>query len=42
MIQSIIDNISKSSTVIIIAHRLSTIQNVDRILELKDGSVMSN
>ena len=42
MIQSIIDNISKSSTVIIIAHRLSTIQNVDRILKLKDGSVMSN
>ncbi len=42
MIQSIIDNISKSSTVIIIAHRLSTIQNIDRILKLKDGSVMSN
>ena len=42
MIQSIIDKISKNSTVIIIAHRLSTIQNVDRILELKDGSVLSN
>ena len=42
MIQSIIDKISKSSTVIIIAHRLSTIQNVDRILELKDGEVCKN
>ena len=42
MIQSIIDRISKSSTVIIIAHRLSTIQNVDSILELKDGDVLSN
>ena len=42
MIQSIIDKISKSSTVIIIAHRLSTIQNVDRVLELKDGEVCKN
>lgn len=42
MIQSIIDNISKSSTVIIIAHRLSTIQNVNRILELKNGEVLNN
>ena len=42
MIQSIIDKISKSSTVIIIAHRLSTIQNVDRVLELKDGEVLNS
>lgn len=39
MIQSIIDKISEKSTVIIIAHRLATIQNVDRVLELKDGQV---
>lgn len=39
MIQSIIDKISKNSTVIIIAHRLSTIQNVDRVLKLEDGDV---
>mgnify|MGYP004645988207 CR=1 FL=1 len=42
MIQSIIDKISSTSTVIIIAHRLSTIKNVDRVLELKDGSVLEN
>lgn len=39
MIQNIIDKISKTSTVIIIAHRLSTIQNVDKILELKEGKI---
>lgn len=39
MIQNIIDKISEKSTVIIIAHRLATIQNVDKILELKDGKV---
>ena len=42
MIQRIIDKISKYSTVIIIAHRLSTIQNVDRVLKLKDSSILSN
>lgn len=41
MIQNIIDKISKTSTVIIIAHRLATIQNVDRVLELKDGKITS-
>ena len=41
MIQRIIDKISKNSTVIIIAHRLSTIQNVDRVLKLKDSSILS-
>lgn len=39
MIQSIIEKISKTSTVIIIAHRLATIQNVDRILKVENGSV---
>lgn len=39
MIQSIIDKISKTSTVLIIAHRLATIKNVDKIIEIKDGSV---
>ena len=39
MIQSIIDKISQTSTVFIIAHRLSTIKNVDKILEIKDGSI---
>ena len=42
MIHSIIDKISSTSTVIIIAHRLSTIKNVNRVLELKDGSVLEN
>lgn len=39
MIQSIIDKISKTSTVIIIAHRLTTIQNVDKILKVENGKV---
>ncbi|MGN0993264.1 MAG: ABC transporter ATP-binding protein [Bacilli bacterium] len=39
MIQSIIDKISQTSTVFIIAHRLATIKNVDKIIEIKDGSV---
>ncbi len=40
MIQSIIDKISKTSTVIIIAHRLATIQNVDKILKVENGKVL--
>lgn len=39
MIQNIIDKISQTSTVLIIAHRLATIKNVDKIIEIKDGSV---
>ena len=42
MIQSIIDKISETSTVIIIAHRLATIQNVDKVLELEQGSIKSD
>lgn len=39
MIQSIIDKISQTSTVLIIAHRLATIKNVDKIIQIKDGEV---
>lgn len=39
MIQSIIDKISQTSTVLIIAHRLATIKNVNKIVEIKDGNV---
>ena len=39
MIQSIIDHIAKTSTVIIIAHRKSTIASSDKIIYLKDGQV---
>lgn len=39
MIQSIIDKISQTSTVIIIAHRLATIKNVNKIIKIKNGSV---
>lgn len=42
MIQSIVDKISQTSTVLIIAHRLSTIRNVDKIIEIKEGSVNAN
>ncbi len=35
MIQSIIDKISKTNTVLIIAHRLATIKNVDKIMVVK-------
>ncbi|MCI9038519.1 MAG: ABC transporter ATP-binding protein [Clostridia bacterium] len=39
MIQNIIDEISKKSTVIIIAHRKSTIESSDKIIYLKDGQI---
>ncbi len=39
MIQCIIDKISQTSTVLIIAHRLATIKNVNKIIEIKNGSV---
>lgn len=39
MIQSIIDHIAKTSTIIIIAHRKSTIASSDKIIYLKDGQV---
>ncbi len=42
LIQEAIDNLSKNRTCITIAHRLSTIENVDRIMVLKDGSIVES
>lgn len=42
LIQEAIDNLSKNKTCITIAHRLSTIENVDRIMVLKDGSIVES
>lgn len=39
MIQNVIDEIAKTSTVIIIAHRKSTIEKSDKIIYLKDGKI---
>ena len=39
VIQNIINNIAKTSTVIIIAHRKSTLENSDKIIYLKNGKV---
>ncbi len=39
LIQNLIDEISKDSTVIIVAHRKSTMQNSDSIIYLEDGKV---
>ena len=39
-IQQAMENLMKNHTIIIVAHRLSTIKNVDRILVLKDGTIM--
>lgn len=39
MIQNLIDNIAKTSTVIVIAHRKSTIEKSDKVIYLKDGKV---
>ena len=39
LIQNLIDEISKDSTVIIVAHRKSTMQNSDKIIYLEDGKV---
>ncbi|WP_371412778.1 ABC transporter ATP-binding protein [Candidatus Thioglobus sp. NP1] len=40
LVQSAINKMQKDRTTIIIAHRLSTIQNADRIIVLKDGSII--
>ena len=34
-----INNIEKSTTILIIAHRLSTISNCDRVIQLENGNV---
>ncbi len=39
MLQTIIDKISKESTVIIVAHRKSTIENSDKIIYLNEGEI---
>ncbi len=41
VVQHAINNLIKNKTTIIIAHRLSTIHNADKILVIKDGSVIN-
>lgn len=40
-LKKVIDNLSKTSTVIIIAHRPATIENVDKILKVENGRVFT-
>jgi ATP-binding cassette subfamily B multidrug efflux pump len=40
LIQEALENLLEDRTAIIIAHRLSTIRNVDRILVLKQGTLV--
>ena len=40
LLQNALEKLSKNRTTIVIAHRLSTIVNADKILHLKDGSVL--
>ena len=42
MIQSIIDKISKTSTVIIIAHRLNTVKKADLVFVLSHGEILES
>lgn len=37
-----IESLSRSLTILIIAHRLTTLRNCDRVIELKDGSVIND
>jgi len=39
-VQSAIETLQQGRTSVIIAHRLSTVRNVDRIIVLKDGSIV--
>ncbi len=39
-IQEAINNLVKNKTVVVIAHRLNTVVNADKIIVLKDGSVV--
>lgn len=40
LIQKAIDNIAMGRTTIVIAHRLSTIRNADKIIVMKNGSIL--
>ena len=42
LIKKAITKFSQSKTAIIIAHRLSTIKNADRIIFLKNGSIIED
>jgi ABC-type multidrug transport system fused ATPase/permease subunit len=39
-VQDAIDRLMKNRTVFVIAHRLSTVVNADKIVVLKDGSIV--
>ncbi|MFN0048656.1 MAG: ABC transporter ATP-binding protein [Cytophagales bacterium] len=40
LVQQALDNLMKNRTSLVIAHRLSTIQNADKILVIKDGTIV--
>ncbi len=40
LIQDALDTLMKGKTVVVVAHRLSTIRKMDRIIVLKDGSII--
>jgi len=40
IVQAALDTLRSGRTSLIIAHRLSTIENADRILAMKDGSIV--
>lgn len=42
LIQDALDTLMKGKTTIVIAHRLSTIKKMDRIIVLKDGSILED
>ena len=42
LIQDALDTLMKGKTTIVIAHRLSTIKKMDRIMVLKDGSILED
>jgi ABC-type multidrug transport system fused ATPase/permease subunit len=42
LVQTALEEMMHSRTVVVIAHRLSTVRNVDRILVLKDGRIVQD